>query len=103
MRFGWLILVHCLVLLLARPAQAQQEMKVYTLAEQENGSELAPFIYSYEDKFSKRTLSQLTQPQFKRFKLNKKRSITFSYSSSAFWLRFAVANPSEVDRNIAIK
>ncbi|HYX35203.1 MAG TPA: 7TM diverse intracellular signaling domain-containing protein [Oligoflexus sp.] len=103
MRFGWLILVHSLVLLLARPAQAQQEMKVYTLAEQENGSELAPFIYSYEDKFSKRTLSQLTQPQFKRFKLNKKRSITFSYSSSAFWLRFAVANPSEVDRNIAIK
>jgi len=102
-RFCWLIFLHSMFLLLAPPAEAQEEMKVYTLPEQENGTEIAPYVYFYEDKKSRRTLSQLTQPKFKRFKLNEKRSLAFSYSASTFWLRFAVANPSEQDRNIAIK
>jgi signal transduction histidine kinase len=92
-----------LLLLLARPAQAQDEIQVYTLAEEENGSELAPFIYYYEDKFSKRTMKTVSRPKFKYFKLNTKRSLAFSYTSSTIWLRFAVSNPGDQDRKLALK
>ncbi len=102
MRFLWCIFLQTLFLLVARPAAAQ-ESQVYTLTERENGSDLAPYIYYHEDKFSKRTLAHVSKPQFKRFKLNTKRSLAFSYTASAIWLRFAVHNPSDQDRTIALK
>jgi signal transduction histidine kinase len=103
LRFSWIIFLQTLFLLLARPALAQDGIQVYTLTEKENGSDIAPYIYFYEDKFSKRTLTQVSKPKFKRFKLNTKRSLAFSYTASTIWLRFAVSNPSEQDRKIALK
>jgi hypothetical protein len=105
LRFSWFIVLQTLwLLVLARPAQAQEPMKVYTIGEKELGTDLTPYIYYYEDRFSKRTLSQLTQPKFnKRWTLNTKRNLGFGYSKSAYWLRVALSNPTDQDRNIAIR
>ncbi len=80
-----------------------QEMEVYSLTDEKYGVDLAPYVYVHEDKSTTKVLSQLTRPNSKRFKLNKKRSLGFSYSASAFWLRFAISNPTDVDKNIAFK
>ncbi|WP_141734726.1 7TM diverse intracellular signaling domain-containing protein [Oligoflexus tunisiensis] len=105
MRFSWFIVLQTLwLLVLASPAQAQQEMKVYTLTEQESGTDLTSYIYYYEDRFSKRTLTQLNKPRYnKRWRLTTKRTLGFGYSKSAFWLRVALANPTDQDRTIAIR
>jgi signal transduction histidine kinase len=103
LRFSWFIILQTLFLVLTRPAQAQDDIRVYSLSEHEQGSDLAPYIYYYEDKFSKRTLDQVSKPKFKRFKLNTKRSLAFSYTASTIWLRFAVQNPSDQDRAVALK
>ncbi len=96
------ILVSLQVLLPASVARAQ-DMKVYTLGEALGGKDLATFVYTYEDKKSNKNIKQLTQPKFSRFKINQKRSLNFSYSASAIWLRFAIANPSDQPRDIAFK
>lgn len=103
LKLCWLIVALLPLLSFPRPVQAQQELKVYPLAGKEEGTELSPFVYFYEDKQGKRGLAQVNQPQFKRFKLNKKRTMAFSYTDSAVWLRFAVANASDQDRQIAIR
>jgi two-component sensor histidine kinase len=101
-RFLNIIAVALVLLFQSAPLDAQDEAKVYSLVPKEIGTDVTSYVFYSEHAINPTQDRPFSPSQLGPFTLNKKRSLSFGYSSSNFWLRFAISNPGPTARDLAI-